>query len=336
MVGNIYDNWANAYGRRDPALSLKYHLQALDLREQAAASDPANEEFQTALLKSNVNLVFYYGSARQPAKALPYAEAGVRIADGLSKAHPGDADRQYQVSGALNNLAGVYALLGQLSDSRDAHRRARDLREALYREHPTVVEYAIGLASSYVNLAELEERFDNPSGSLDLAAKSIDILKSVLEREPRQAVARYSLRYAYLWRARDLSDLGRFADAVAAWDSAGVYDDFKDTGIRAGRILAIAQLGRCDEAAKASSEVLAAQKISGDAYYDLARAKSVCGMSESDVSPVMDLLKKAAAAGFFGDAANLRQLSKDSTLVRVRSIAQFREWFEVLNRNSAQ
>jgi tetratricopeptide (TPR) repeat protein len=335
MIGNLYDNWANAYGRRDPALSLKYHLRAFEFREQAAASDPSNEDFQSALLKSNVNLTFYYGGAREPAKALPYAEAGVRIAESLNKAHPGDADRQHDVGGAANNLGGVYALLGRLSDSRDTHRRARDLREALYREHPTVVEYAITLASSDVNLAELEERFENPAGSLELAAKAMDILKSVLEREPRQAIARFSLRYAYFWQARDFSDLGRYADALAAWDSAIRYDDFKDTGLRAGRLLAMAQLSRCDDAAKESSEVLASEKISGDAYFDLARAKSVCATAALDPSQVMDLLKKSAAAGFFGDAANLRQLDKDPTLVRVRSSPEFREWSEAFQRASA-
>jgi tetratricopeptide (TPR) repeat protein len=285
-----------------------------------------NEDFQIALLKSDVNLTFQYGGARQSDKALPYAEAGVRIAERLSSAHPGEADRQYELSSSFNNLAAVYALLGRLNDSRDAHRRARDLRETLYREHPSVVEYAIAFAASNVNLAELEERFENPTGSLDLAAKAVDLLKPVLEREPRQAVARFSLRYAYFWQARDFSDLGRHTDAITAWDSAMLYDDFKDTGLRAGRALAIAQLGRCDDAAKESSEVLAAERVSGDAYFDLARVKAVCAMSDSDVSLAMDFLEKAGTAGFFGEAANVLRLGKDVTLARVRMIPRFREW----------
>jgi tetratricopeptide (TPR) repeat protein len=170
---------------------------------------------------------------------------------------------------------------------------------------------------------------------LELAAKAIDILKSVVEREPRQAVARYSLRYAYLWQARDFSDLGRYADAIGAWDAAMRYDDFKDTGLRAGRVLAIAQLGRCDDALKESSEILGAEKVSGDAYFYLAEAKAVCATSDSDLSLAMEFLKKAATAGFFGDAANLHQLGKDGTLARVRSIPQFRDWYAALEHAPA-
>ncbi|MCO6436603.1 MAG: protein kinase [Phycisphaerae bacterium] len=241
-VANAYDNLGTMYAllQRWPEAE-EGHKKGLEIRRRIYRQHPEVEQYRSDVLVSDVNIGKLYSMTNQPELAEPYLNEAVSLGQALVDAHPGVALYQNALSASLNNLGGVYTLLGDNVKAEATHRRALALREELAAGHPAVLEYSIDIAGSYTNLGEIAVREGQGAGAMEWLDKAVSRLAAVLEKEPREATARYYMSYTQSWRAKALQLLGRFDDAVEAWDKAIEYDDQNDASLREGRGAAVAQ-----------------------------------------------------------------------------------------------
>jgi tetratricopeptide (TPR) repeat protein/predicted Ser/Thr protein kinase len=341
MLANLYDNlgttYALAFGR-SPTLdkALPPRLKALEIRKAILAARP-DEASRVGVMKSDGNLTQTYGVAKRPADARPYAEDAVKMAEELTRANPDDPSLQEALGTSYNNLGGVYALLEDLTASERAHRRAAEVRERLFREHPAVGDYGILFASSYVNLGELGERTGKPAESLALLQRAIEILRGELARDPNQVYGRYAFRFAQYWRAKDLTDLGRLDEAAEAWDRAIEFDDYADSSLRASSAVVLARVGRCSDSEKRAEEAKASKNITGEVWYMLAEAYAACAVNPDAADRLApkaaDAIAKAGAAAYFQDPKKADAAVRDSLFDSLRGRSDFKSaWESALKR----
>lgn len=236
LLASTYDNLGTlclATKRADEAEA--NHLKGLELRRRLRDAEPDNVRYENELSISNVNLGTLYAMTDRPRRALPYLDEAVQICQRIYDQFPQVVIYQNALAAALNNLGGVHTLLGDNVKAYEAHERSLAIRESMARAHPAVMEYAIRLASSYTNMGELDVREHRPDRGLEWLDKAVDVLKDVLEKEPREATARYYLSYTESWRAQAFEQLGKMDDALAAWDKAIAMDDRNDPTLRSGR-----------------------------------------------------------------------------------------------------
>lgn len=86
--------------------------------------NPKDDEYQSALLKSNSNLGEHFGRTGRFQKAEPYVLAAVSIGEKLLHEHPNDANYEYILGTGYNNLAGVYELEGRLDLTEEYYKRS--------------------------------------------------------------------------------------------------------------------------------------------------------------------------------------------------------------------
>ncbi len=236
LLASTYDNLGTlGLQSRQVDQAEKNHLKGLEIRRRLCEKEPENIQYQNELSISDVNLGTLYAMSDRPKQALPYLEEAVQICQHVYDQFPQVTVYQNALAAALNNLGGVHTLLGDNRKAYEAHERSLALREKMAAEHPAVMEYSIRLASSYTNMGELDVREKRPERGLEWLDKAIAILDEVLTREPREATARYYVSYTQSWRAQALESLGKFEDAIAAWDRAILMDDRNDAALRTGR-----------------------------------------------------------------------------------------------------
>lgn len=135
----------------------------------------------------------------------------------------------------------------------------------------------------------------------------------------------------------------RWDEALAAWDVAIESAEGSDREFaRATRALQRANAGQYKAAAAEADELLAQPDLQPPTLFMLARAygEAIAGARRDDrldegdrsrmttgyASQAVDSLRRAAAAGYFADPMQMRQLDDDSQLVPLRSTEAFREW----------
>jgi tetratricopeptide (TPR) repeat protein len=114
--------------------------------------------------------------------------------------------------------------LGQWAAAAE-YRHALGLREGLARAFPAVPQYRADLATSSINFGHLLREQGRAVEALAWYAKAPPLLEVNLHQESRAATSRLLLCNAHQGRAQALGTLGRYADAVAAWDLALTSND---------------------------------------------------------------------------------------------------------------
>lgn len=306
--------------------------KALALRKDLVKRFPGNDDYNTGLVMTDLNMVDGLVEANQLKQALSYAQDSVSLGETLYARHPGDPDIMNRLGASYNNLGGLYTLLGRNSAAEAAQRRGMQLRETLAAQHPAIVVYSIHLAGSYINLGELAERDNRPSDALGWLSKAEDILLGVLTREPHQSEARYFLSYDYSWQARAYESQHDRKAALQNWQRAIQYDDHDDPTLRAAKATALEQLGETG-AATALADQLAGKNPGADTLFQLAAVYAMADASlagknaplaQAEAAKSFALLGRAAATGYFKVPEQLRQLKTSPQFAAIRNQPGYR------------
>jgi serine/threonine-protein kinase len=272
-------------------------------------------------------------------------ESYVRARDiqlGLTGAHPQVAQYQSELADTWNNLGLLQSETGKPGQALRSYERARDVYLMLSRANPEVHRYQGNLAGAFVNLSNLQRGAGNAEEALKSAGSAIPLLAAARRRAPRHPTYRLFLRNAHWSRARALARLGRHREAVADWDEALRLNatPAATAGFRLGRADALARAGDYIRAAAEAGELAGGGSPPGAMLYDLSCAFSLSASAASRDAArplperekyaeawsrqAVSLLRSAAAAGFFRDAASRARLGKDSDLDSLRGRDDYR------------
>jgi len=206
----------------------------------------------------------------------------------------------------------------------------------LAREHPALVDYSVFLSGSYINLGELAEGDAKPKEALEWLGKGEQTLLGVLEKEKKQATARFYLSYDYSWQARAYEDLGQQEEASKRWGLAIEYDDHNDPQLKLSRAMALAHKGEYEKAAAQADEMTGGEQTLPETLYRLAGVYALSSsaastakneaVAESCRAKALQMLTKVKDAGYFKDVSHVQKMEKDTAFDGVRDSQQFKQF----------
>jgi serine/threonine-protein kinase len=323
----------SAQGKGEEAL--KHYQQARDLFLQLVKAHPHLHEYQNALASTLNNLGSLLSAHGKREEALKHFQQVRELRQQLVKAHPDLPRYQKDLARTHNNLALLLRALGKPEEAMQHHQQARDRQEKLVKAHPDLSDYGIDLAGTCCNTGIFLSDSGKASESLDHFARAVALLQAIRQRDPNQATARLFLRNSHMGRALALTRLGRHREAVADWDQAMPLD----TGgaryfIRLKRADNLARGGDYRRASAEADDLARHESLPGATLYNLACIQAInaasAGRDASRPLPERDkrgedraraavaLLKRAAAAGLFGENANVGHLDNNPDLAALR------------------
>lgn len=348
---NTHDNFGILLGGAGRiAEAEKTYQQGLVIRENLVHEHPDDPDYRNELARGYNNLAQLYAENGQAPKAESFLMKALPLAQSLVQKNPESPEYQTTLAATYGNLAGVYVLTGRPDEAGDFYRKSLPAREKLAREHPLVIEYALFHGSVYCNLGELDTRNGKPEAAMDSFAGAIRIMRGVLEREPRHATAQYYLSYTLSWRARAFNELQRWSEALDDWNEAIKFNDRKDAGLRIGRALASAHLGKCAESWAEAKTLAQAPSLEPESLYDLAAILAYCSSAavvdlskhapsskdagEDTSTQVISLLTRAQMAGYFQNSARIEKLKSDTAFDSFHDNPTFRKWLDAIIHKS--
>src|SRR5262249_53695893 len=142
-----------------------------------------------------------------------------------------------------NNLGVLLNSLGASDDAFATLSKELPIRENLAREFPGTHAHTVDLAGVYLNLGNAVQGRNQPEAALEWYAKALAQLAPVLATEPRLALARRAASRSHMARAVALDKLGRYPEALKAWDRALDFDDgHQPAAIRQDRAVTLARM----------------------------------------------------------------------------------------------
>jgi serine/threonine-protein kinase len=320
-----------------PQEALKNYSRALDIQQRICKARPEVAEYQAGLAHTWTNLGALQSQVGKPEEALKSYEQARDIQLRLSKAHPEVTQYQADLAQALIYLGLLQSGTGKPQEALKSLDQARDIWLRLSQAHPEVTVYQAGLASAWNNLGNLQRETGKAEEALKSLNQAIPLLVAARQREPQNPTYRLYHRNAHRSRAETLGKLGRHRDAVADWDEALRLNTIPAHNVFLGflRVAALARAGDHRRAMDEAEEIARGQPPSGSLLYNLACAAALSAaavardagrplperdkQAEAWSLQAVDLLRRAAEAGYFDVPANRARLDKDDDLDFLRS-----------------
>jgi serine/threonine protein kinase/tetratricopeptide (TPR) repeat protein len=307
--------------------------QCIDIRQRLADAFPAAVEYRRSLAGAYNDL----GKLRQDRgkndEALEAYRRSLELKNQLVTDYGG-------LPGDRRDLARTYANLGNLlghqrqyPEAADAYRQAVLHLEKVVAESGGTANDRLDLAS---NRAQLGKALFLQGLPADAVAEYDAGLAGLapLPQQPADSPTRRLLHDLHLGRARALGELNRAEEAREAWDRAvelAAPQERLRTRLERARWLAGA--GKADEAL-AEVETLTRDKdvpapqlcTAADVCARASAAATEAGQREAYAGRALALLRRAQAAGFFKDRANVERLKQIPDLAPLRSREDFRKF----------
>ena len=282
--------------------------------------------------------VFHAGQKR-------YAEAGQDFAAARAEYQrlildfPSKPDYRDGLSSCIGNLGIALLEQGRKSEAIALYHESSRLCLSLIQEFPDVPAYQTHLAGTYCNIGGLLSDGEDPSLSLEYFDNAIAALKSVLARDSRDGAAREFLTNAYALKAKALTRLKRFDEAILASDQA---IEWVDDRRRAGFILMKNGILSHTDPQRAREEVeQLLQQPTGDVtvLYNAACFYSLLAGRMSDATEKeqcalrsLELLEKAFLEGYFSHPQRQAELAQDPDFAPLRTRTDFRDFVQKLTQ----
>jgi serine/threonine protein kinase len=347
QLARTYNNLGGVYYRLQRMGDIEgVWLKAQALRQNLARDYPDVLLYQADLAALLMNLGSLYMALGQNAKALDDYQQARAIHEKLCRDHPSDLSYQTDKAACYNNLLALYSAMGEPDQADKICTSALDLREQLVREHPDMLEFRVGLGSVQSNKGHLVRLRGKDVDALAWYDRSMATLATVLAKNPRHEEARSVLRESHAGRATVLAKLGRYPEAMAAWDKAIEFDPGPGREqLRESRLYAMARSGDHIQAAR-EAEQLAKETKSARIVYSAAEIHALAAAAarkdqKLDASTqdqfvqqygarAVEFLHKAQAAGYFDTPQKLEDLLKEPDVEALRSREDFKEFLAAL------
>jgi serine/threonine-protein kinase len=333
-LGNLLDD----LGRRGEAL--KEYQRARDIRTRLVKAHPDVPLYQKDLAGTHNNLGYVLAALGRRGEALEEYGRARGIFARLARAHPEVPYYQNNLASTHNNLGALLAALGRRGEALEEYGRARGIFARLAKVHPEVVQYTEMLVRvCLLHGALLAQMNQLPASLADLeeAIVRTDLLRKL---DPRNPNALPFLLLGLPQRAKVLTALGKRREADADWDRVlKLAPAAQRTALRLQRADTRARAGDHQRAAYEVDE-LGRVELDAASLYNLACVQALNAASvsrdTSSLRPVREkraeasaraalaLLKRAAGAGFFREAANIAHLDKDDDLAALRPRADYK------------
>ncbi len=331
-----------------PQEALQSFGRARDIRQRLVKAHPEVSEHQAGLAATWNDLGLLQSEAGKTPEALRSYERARDISRRLVKAHPEVSEYQAGLAATWNNLGLLQSEAGKTPEALSSYGEARGIRLRLATAHPEVTRYQADLAGTYVNLSNLHRAGGKAEEALKSLNQAIPLLVAARQREPLHPTYRLFLRNAHVSRAEALVQLRRHRDAIADWDEAlPLNDNPADSAyFRLSRVDALARAGDHRRAMAEVEDLARGQALPAESLYDLScdAALSATAVARDASRPLperdkqaevwsrqaVELLQRAAKAGFFRDPANRTHLDKDADLAFLRDRDDFRAFVQTL------
>jgi eukaryotic-like serine/threonine-protein kinase len=306
---------------------------ALTIQEKLAADFPTVPVYRQGLAASHNNLGVLLDDLGKRGEAEAESRAALTIREKLAADFPTVPAYRQELASSHNNLGRLLADLGKRGEAEAEYRAALTIYEKLAADFPGVPDYEIELGCIYSNLGNLRSDQGRQQDALAEYAKAIRCLE-VLAEDKRLVKAREFARNAFVGRARALTELKRYAEALQDWDRAIELDDSEEkTASRVERAVTLIRSG--DHArAVAEANALAAEKaVTGDTLYDAACVLSIgssvvkqdAKLQQQYAVRAVELLTLAKGQGYFKDAQNVEHMNKDSDIDPLRQREDYKK-----------
>jgi serine/threonine-protein kinase len=220
-------------GRTEEALAA--HRKALQIRQALLKESPDDALAAIDVARTHRNMGGLYNGEGKPAQALGEWDEAVRIARPLLEKPLGNARKTDDLSGRTDvsaivreDLASVLldqsstlVETGRGSDARAVWTQARDLFEALSRDHPKEIALRRRLADAYADGARMEARLGNMEEALPLSRRATEIREGMVAANPAVSAYRSLLADDLVILGWIYRRLDRTPEALAAYQRAG-------------------------------------------------------------------------------------------------------------------
>jgi tetratricopeptide (TPR) repeat protein len=296
-----------------------------------------------AMSYNNLGLLYWRHNRRKEAEA-PWLKA-LRIRVELLKRRPGLPD-------GLSGLAMSHGNLGMLyhrnrkdyPNAQTSYRAAVKAGKELVDARPAVVQYALELAKSYLELGRVSQDQDKYEPAIEEYKQALKALApwSGRDLEHLPSYGRQVLLDSHHFLAAALSRQTRFREALPHWNRAVALAGPKERHeIRANRALALAESGAYREAVDEAIELAGRPRIRPDELFQIARVHALSSSAAGKDTELAEQRRKDLAdlyarrclavlgevhkAGLFKDAQHRKTLKESKQFAGLREREEFRK-----------
>jgi eukaryotic-like serine/threonine-protein kinase len=332
---------------RPPEAIESAYNKALALREQLARDHPRVNEYRSELARVHNNLALCHYVAQHFEEAAVHYDKALALRVELWREHPLELSYQKAVAKTHHDLGLLFRRQGRWPEADRSFREALSVMEPLAERHPEVSDFAVELASASNNLGFLSRDRAMHQDSVDWHTRAIRGSNAVLQSEPQHTEARRLLAQAYSGRARSLTYLSKYGEALADWNRSLEYAiENVVPATRIGRATTLAYQGRYLEAVAEADRITSPVEGKLPAQSDRARVYAVAaGACAADPSVVgdekldrtdrfahraMELLTRGYELGEFPSKASVATLKDDRDFQMLRSRPDFVAWLQMV------
>jgi serine/threonine-protein kinase len=304
QLGSVYKD----QGKTSKAESA--YRQALDIQERLAHDHPQLLKLAIELGGSYCNLGHLYREGGKAEESLPWYARARETLQAVLKREPTDVAAREFLRNTCYGKATALTVLNRPDQAAEQWARAAELSQGPEREFLTI-EAGGSCCNQGLALTQQGKMVD----ALPWFAKAVATLEPVLKQSPRNPQARQYLTTTHANRAITLYLLGRFAEALPDFDRAIDLDGASNLALHVGRADTLARLGEYRRAAQEAAALASRKDLSGSNLFELGRVYALCAagakkepdLAEKHLAQAMDLLRRAAAKGYFQDQAKIRE-----------------------------
>jgi serine/threonine-protein kinase len=191
---------------------------SLKIRQRLARQRPADAVLQDQLAASHNNLAVVYQNSKRADRAEAEYKQALALWEALAGGDRHASQYRRSVGVCHQNLGWLYLVhLGQVSKAEASLGKARQVREALSREHPSFVGYQTELAETYRVLGMAYERLGRPDETERLDLQALEIMERYPSDVPK---ARFELANTYQILAWHYFSAGKIDQAESFYRKA--------------------------------------------------------------------------------------------------------------------
>jgi tetratricopeptide (TPR) repeat protein len=293
---------------------------------------PAVPEYRhdLAICHNNLGWVLV-GRGERPRAAESYGRA-LELQQALAAECPAVPKFRRELARTLHNLGNLLQDQGKYAEAEAAYRPAVEHRQRLMDDCPDLAAYPRYLANTQLELGHVVRLQQRPAEALPWLDRALARLQPLHQQEPHDLPVRRLVANGHRERARALGELKRPAEALTNWDRAvELSSPAERPSMQLERARCRAQAGNVTEAVAEAAAVAEHPKASGRLLYNVACVYALAAAQEDRQREVyagraLALLRRARAAGFFKDPAQVTHLKQDTDLAPLRPREDFQKF----------